>query len=85
MPLFFFDYSDGGDWRDDEGVELPDVMAAEAEARRTLPRIMEEAVASETRPRRFEITVSDERGEPIYSASMSFTGMRLPRTTGQDC
>ena len=77
MPRFFFEYSDVGDWRDQEDVDLPNAAAAEYEAKRALPRIVGDAAMSGGAAQHFEITVRDERGSPIYSAAMSFTGRRF--------
>ena len=79
MPRFFFSYSDDGEWRDQEGVELPNAAAAEQEARSVLPRIMGDAIISEAGTQQLAIMVTDEQGALIYSAAMIFTGTRLPQ------
>ena len=78
MPRFFFNYSDDGEWRDQEGVELPNAVAAEQEARSALPRIMGDAMMSRAGTQQLAIIVTDEQGAPLYSAAMTFTGTRLP-------
>lgn len=46
MPLYFFDVRDGqGTHRDEIGLELPDLDAAIAEARRALADMSREALA----------------------------------------
>jgi hypothetical protein len=70
MPRFFFDIDENGvTSRDDEGLELPDVDRAMAEAMETLPGIARDAYAG----RAFwtvRSRVRDEIGHLVFEATL---------------
>lgn len=64
MPLYFFNIRDGHDVdEDDEGVELPDVEAARAEALATVEELREELRGAGN----IELEITDETGRRLLT------------------
>jgi glycine/D-amino acid oxidase-like deaminating enzyme len=79
MPRYFFDTHDGGTVKDDTGTEFPDLDAVRKEAMRLLPDIARDEVPRDGDHRTFVVLVTDEDGRPVYSATLSYTGLWLSR------
>lgn len=80
MPRYFFDIHNGGKIvHDDEGMELPDMPAVRKAAMEALPAIAAEEIPTDGDQQHFAVLVSDEDGHPVYSATLSFTGLWLLR------
>lgn len=72
MPKFFFTTDNGRTVDiDDEGVELPDHVAAREEAKNALADIVREQLPNREHAD-FEVDVRDEAGNEIYLASIKF-------------
>lgn len=77
MPLYFFDVRDGqGTHRDEVGLELPDLDAAIAEARRALADMSREAPVN-GHGYDLEILIRDD-GEGPVKLVLSLKTERLP-------
>ena len=75
MPIYFFDIHDGEGDRDYEGVELPDLYAARAEAIkfagdfvRNDPSLLD--------GHKLNIKLLDENRAPLYRVTISLTDLR---------
>ena len=79
MPRFFFDIHDGGTTRDDLGVELPDHEAVRKHAMEALPSIAAEEIPLDGDRQHFVVLVTDDEGHPVYSATLTYTGLWLRR------
>ena len=80
MPRYVFDIHDlNGPERDNVGTELPDLTAARREAMRLLPNIARDEVPRDGDHQSFVVLVTDENGRPVYSATLSYTGLWLTR------
>ncbi len=77
MARFFFSIHNGGIMRDGEGAELPDVEAACAEAIRALPEIAADEIPRNGDQQHFAIVVRDEDGRAVYTATLTYLGLRL--------
>ncbi|QGY05921.1 hypothetical protein MMSR116_31530 [Methylobacterium mesophilicum SR1.6/6] len=77
MPRFFFDIHDRGFHRDNEGSECDDVDAARVLAMQTLPEIGRFAIPSDGDNQAFIVLVRDEVGAIVYTATLTFAGLRL--------
>ena len=78
MPKFFFDVFDGAATaRDEIGTELADIEAVQTAARRLLPDIARDELPSDGDRRMFTVLVRTESGVPVYSATLTFAGLRL--------
>ena len=67
MPRFFFNIRDGYDLdEDDEGVELPDLEAARAEAQATVEELRDELGADGST---IQLEVADEAGRRLFTVS----------------
>jgi hypothetical protein len=76
MPRFFFNLRDGYDLdEDDEGIELPDVEAARAEAIATVEELREE-LSGDMASGNLELEVTDEDGERVLSVPFFRGGRR---------
>ena len=75
MKRYYFDLRDGNAVaRDEEGVELPDIEAAQEEAARSLADMARDAIRSRTqhaRGRHMAIQVRDDTG-PVLQATFLF-------------
>ena len=80
MPHYFFDIHDSGTVEKDEmGAELPDLNAVRKMAMRTLPDIARQEIPKHGDCRAFAVLVTDEDGQPVYSATLNYTGLWLLR------
>lgn len=79
MPRYFFDIHDGGSTRDDIGTECDDLDDVRKQTLRVLPDIAREQIVNNGDRRTFTCLVTDEEGYPIYSATLTFTGLWLLR------
>lgn len=80
MPRYFFDIHDTGKIeKDDTGTEFPDLEAVRKAAMKTLPDIARQEIPKDGDQRSFVVLVTDEDGQPVYSATLSFTGLWLLR------
>ncbi|WP_336492687.1 DUF6894 family protein [Methylobacterium nigriterrae] len=79
MPRYFFDVRAGGPEFDDTGTELSGPDDARQKAKRLLPDIARENIPEEGDHHTFAVMVKDENGHPVYSATLTFAGLRLPR------
>jgi hypothetical protein len=77
MPLFFFDVRDGESFfRDDVGLEYPDVETARDEAALTLAE-MGKSVLPGSIVREIAVEVRDEAKEPLLRTVLRFEVQRL--------
>jgi hypothetical protein len=71
VPRFFFDIHDGEDFTPDrEGLDLDDLEAAKAEAKRTLPEIVKDEMPDGNR-RDFTVDVKDAAGQLVWRVTLS--------------
>ena len=71
MPRFFFDIHDGEAFTPDrEGLELEDLEAAKAEAKKTLPEIVKDEMPDGDR-RDFTVDVKDIAGQIVWRVTLS--------------
>jgi hypothetical protein len=79
MPRYFFDLRDDETFApDDDGVELPDMQAAQVEAARTLldtARLLSRRPAQSLHGHLISIEVRDDRGS-VLRATLAFDGER---------
>lgn len=80
MARYFFDIHDGAHLqRDDDGIDCESLQAATVQAKRLLPAIAVEEVPRDGDRRNLTVLVTDEDGQAVYSASLSFVGTWLIR------
>ena len=73
MAVYFFDLREGGDLSaDDEGTELDGVEAARAEVIQAFPAIAAQRIRTDGDRAEFEMTVRDDAGQEVMTASLSF-------------
>lgn len=77
MPRYFFDIHDRDFHQDTEGNECDDADAARLLAMRTLPEIGRFAIPSDGDNQAFMVLVRDEGGVIVYTATLTFAGLRL--------
>lgn len=78
MALYFFDIYDDQNLRVDEvGVDLASAEQACEEARQSLSDIAGDEIHEGVERRSFLILVRNEQKVPIYTATLTFTGLRL--------
>jgi hypothetical protein len=71
VPRFFFDIHDGEDFTPDrEGLDLDNLEAAKAEAKRTLPEIVKDEMPDGDR-RDFTVDVKDAAGQMVWRVTLS--------------
>lgn len=71
MPRYFFDIHDGEDFRPDrEGLDLDDLEAAKAEAKKTLPDIVKDDMPDGDR-RDVTVDVKDVAGRIVWRVTLS--------------
>jgi hypothetical protein len=71
MPRFFFDIHDGKAFMPDrEGLDLEDLEAAKAEAKKTLPEIVKDEMPDGDR-RDFTVDVKDAAGQLVWRVTLS--------------
>lgn len=79
MPRFFFDIHDHVTAIDEVGFELPNHAAVRKAAMEALPKIAAEDIPADGDRRHFTVLVTDDEGHPVYSATLTFTGLWLLR------
>ncbi len=80
MPRFFFDIvATRADQPDEVGVACADLEGAIVEAKRTLPAIATDELLRDGNHRNYTVVVRDADGHAVYTAVLSFAGMRLTR------
>ena len=79
MPRFFFDIRDGFVTHDEDGTELPNVEAVRKAAMDLLPQVAADEIPADGDRRHFTVLVTDEGGHPVYSATLTYTGLWLLR------
>ena len=79
MPRFFFDINDGRNEPDEEGFECADLQTAVLHAKQALPDIAADEVPRDGERQAFTVLVSNEEGESVYLAAMTYTGTWLKR------
>jgi hypothetical protein len=73
MPRYYFDIDDGESLtEDDDGLLLADIEDVRKHAIAALPSLAEEVLPDGDR-QRFSVTVRNERGVPIFRASLSLS------------
>lgn len=77
MPRYFFDFHDGEFRRDDHGTQCADLEAARREAMLTLPEIARFAIPSGGDDQAFTMSIRDESGAVVYTASLTFAGLTV--------
>lgn len=80
MPRFFFHHTDGGFDPDDEGTDLPDLMAARAAAVRYAGELVRERPHEVWTGDTFRIEVSDEHG--MLLCTVVILGLDAPAARG---
>jgi hypothetical protein len=75
VPRYFFDLHDGEFHRDDHGTLCADLDAARREAMLTLPEIARVAIPSGGDDQAFTMSIRDESGAVVYTASLTFAGL----------
>ena len=77
VPRYFFDFHDGEFHGDDHGTQCADLEAARREAMLTLPEIARFAIPADGDDQAFTMSVRDESGTAVYTATLTFAGTRL--------
>jgi len=77
VPRYFFDIHDRAFLADEVGTECADFEAARRQAMITLPEISRWAIPSDGDNQAFTVLVRDERGALVYTATLTFAGLRL--------
>ena len=73
MPRYFFDIHDDIDVTDHEGMELPDLKAARAEAARALADAASDLLHNAGHEKDLVIKVRDETDTVVLTARLSFS------------
>jgi hypothetical protein len=77
MSRYYFDVQDNETLiRDDEGLDLPGIKAAEDEAAKTLPNIARDHIPDGDH-QEFAITVRDDAGHSLVRVRLAFDVERL--------
>ena len=81
MPLYFFDITSSGSQqdRDDEGTECADLDEVRLAAMRVLPDIARDDLPADGDRQTFTMVARDEDGHAVYTATLTFAGVRLLR------
>lgn len=77
VPRYFFDTHDGQHVIDDEGIEFVDIDAACAQAMRYLPEVGRWEIPKDGDKQAFTVLVRDETNTVVYTATLTFAGVRL--------
>ena len=78
MPRFFFDIHDNqGSHIDDAGHEFASLDEVREEAQRLLPDLARHEIPQDGEHRSFIVLVRDERGKPVYSATLTYAAALL--------
>ena len=79
MPRFYFDVDDGRMIvEDDEGSDLPDLPAAEAEARQALGDLARDILRVSTPAPILSINIRDHLGKQLLSVSLTYSVAPAP-------
>lgn len=87
MPRYFFDIHNDVLTRDDEGTECATLDIACLHARYVLPEIVHHELRRGAEATAYTVLVRDEEDYPVYSATLSFSGLKLkpgPRGGGDE-
>jgi hypothetical protein len=79
MARYFFDVHDGKLEFDETGTECATLEEARQKAKRLLPDLARDEAAGEGDRHTYTVLVTDEDHRPVYSATLSFTGLWLIR------
>jgi hypothetical protein len=80
MPRYFFDHLvNGCHQMDDIGQELCSLEQVRIEVMRALPSIAENEVHKGADQQTYTVLVRDDARQPVYTATLTFTGLRLGR------
>ncbi len=80
MPRYFFDvHSDGHKYGDDVGTEFTTLEEVRQAAMRVLPAVAHEDIPKDGDKQAFTVLVTDEDGQPVYSATLAYVGLWLLR------
>jgi len=80
MPCYFFDiHTDDDVQRDETGTEIDSLEEVRKAAQRLLPEIATQEVPNDGDRRSFVVLVTDEDGQPVYSATLNYAGLWLLR------
>lgn len=82
MPRYFFDIHNGGFQRDEDGIECANFEAARREAMIALPEISRWAIPADGDSQAFTVLVRDESGTLVYTATLTFAGLRFDGAAG---
>jgi hypothetical protein len=85
MPRYFFDIHDGDTCVDEHGMQLPNLDAAIDEAIRSLPNIAAHEIPVGDDRRHFTMVVRNSRNQPVYTAALSYVGIRLTPAPDRLC
>ncbi|GEP12471.1 DUF6894 family protein [Methylobacterium gnaphalii] len=77
MPLFFFDIYNSTLQRDDVGSEFATFEEVRREAMATLPEIARWSIPLDGDTQAYTIRVRNEKGATVYTATLTFAGLRL--------
>lgn len=78
MPRCLFDIHRNGEVIvDSEGQDLPDLDAVRKEAMAIMPEIASADIAKDGDRQNFVIVARDETGKPVYTATLSYVGLKL--------
>ena len=78
MPHYYFDIHRNGEVIvDNEGQELPDAEAVRKEAMAVMPEIAADAIPADGDRQNFVVVARDETGKPVYTATLSYVGLKL--------
>jgi hypothetical protein len=79
MPTFYFDFEDGHVVKDDDGIVLPDIAAAEREAVDAAVALARDVLSDQSRTVR--IKVRNEAKELVLAAVVTLEISRSPTTS----
>ena len=77
VPRYFFDVHDGTSTRDEEGVELDSIEAAQLEVWKTLPMLAAHRQANGNMACQLRMDVRDESGKHLVHAALAFVIERV--------
>ncbi|MER2267798.1 DUF6894 family protein [Methylobacterium oxalidis] len=79
MARYFFDLHDGTMQFDSEGTECATLDDARDVAKRLLPAVVRDELIRDGDRLTYAVLVSDEDHRPVYSATLTYTGLWLIR------
>jgi hypothetical protein len=71
MPRYFFHTEDGDSYRDDDGLELPDITAAKIEAVRHMGELLRDRAVGFWDDHALKLVVTDQAGQVLFSLDLS--------------